>query len=101
MPDRITINRLLGAIPSQYSVSTSNSLGSHVTHRQYLFTMPYGWDKADYIIFLMNETNAYPSPQDHKKQAEILSRNPEYTKYYDDGNVKAFRKKTITAPTGL
>lgn len=101
MPDRVIIDRLLGAIPSQYSVSTSNSLGSHVTHRRYLFTMPYGWSEADYIVFLMNETNAYPSLGDHKKQAEILSQNPKYIKYYDNGIVIAFRKKTITAPTGL
>lgn len=101
MPNRQKIDDLLGAVPSQYSVSTSNSLGSHATHRAYLFTMPYGWSNADYIIFLMNETNAYPSLAEHKKQAEVLTHHSDYVKYYDDGIVKAFRKKTITAPTGL
>lgn len=101
MTNRVVIDRLLAAIPAKYSVSTSNSLGSHVTHRPYLFTMPYGWDDADYIVFLMNETNAYPSLGDHKKQAETLSHDHRFVKYYDDGIVKAFRKKTIIAPTGL
>lgn len=92
MPHKSQIDNVLNAIPSQYSVSTSNSLGSHLARREYLFTMPYGWDDADYIIFMMNETNAYPSLQAHKDQAKVVANNPAYTKYYDDGVILAFRK---------
>jgi uncharacterized membrane protein len=95
MPHKSQIDRVLAAIPPQYSVSTSNSLGSHVARRPYVFTMPYGWDSADYIIFMMNETNAYPSLQAHKDQAKILANNRAYTKYYDDGIILAFRKIQI------
>jgi uncharacterized membrane protein len=96
--DKKDIDKVLTAIPSQYSVSTSNSLGSHVTHRQYLFTVPYGWDSADYIIFLTKETNAYPSLEDHLNQIQKLSTNSAYIKYFDDGTLVAFRKKSIPAP---
>jgi len=84
-PDAKDIDRVLDAIPSQYSVTTSNSLGSHVTHRAYLFTIPNGWDNADYIIFLTNETNAYPSLAAHLQRIEELKKDSRYTKYFDDG----------------
>lgn len=95
MPQKIVIDKLLSEIPSKYSVSTSNSLGSHVARRAYIYTMPYGWESADYIIFMLNETNAYPSLDAHKKQAKILSNNPAYVKYYDDGIIIAFKKLTL------
>lgn len=50
-PDKNAINRLLSAIPQKYSVAASNSLGAHLTHRTYLFTIPAGLDNADYIVF--------------------------------------------------
>ncbi len=96
--DKDNINAVLSTIPSQYSVATSNSLGSHVTHRKYLFTIPYGWDDADYVIFLKNETNAYPSLTDHLSQISKLSTSSAYLKYFDDGNLVAFRKKSIPTP---
>lgn len=92
MPQKIVIDKLLSTIPAKYSVSTSNSLGSHVARRPYLFTLPYGWENADYIIFMLNETNAYPSLQAHKEQAQTLNKNPAYEKYYDDGIIIAFKK---------
>lgn len=96
--DKEKINMVLSDIPSQYSVATSNSLGSHVTHRQYLFTIPYGWDDADYVIFLKNETNAYPSISDHLSQISKLSTSSAYIKYFDDDNLVAFRKRSIFPP---
>jgi uncharacterized membrane protein len=97
--DKEKINAVLANIPSQYSVATSNSLGSHVTHRQYLFTIPYGWNDADYVIFLKNETNAYPSITDHLSQISKLSTSSAYIKYFDDGTLVAFRKKSIPQPS--
>lgn len=97
-PSRNEISSLLSNIPSKYSVSTSNSLGSHLTHRQYLFTVPYGWDSADFIVFLKNESNAYPSIADHLSQINKLSTSSAYIKYFDDGNLVAFRKKSISLP---
>jgi len=96
MPNRAQVDKVLAAIPSKYSVSTSNSLGSHVARRKYVFTFPYGWDKADYVIFMMTESNAYPSLQTHKKQIDNLTTNPNYVKYYDDGVIVAFRKIGIS-----
>lgn len=93
--DKTDIDSILAQIPANYSVSTSNSLGSHLSHRKYLFTIPYGWDTADYVIFLKKETNAYPSIGDHLKQIERLSASHAYIKYFDDGNLVAFRKKGI------
>lgn len=92
MSNKSEVDRLLQDIPSMYSVSTSNSLGSHLARRKFLYTMPFGWDSADYVIFMMNESNAYPSLNAHKEQMEVLRTNPKYMKYYDDGTIIAFKK---------
>jgi len=91
------VDRLISEIPNEYSVSTSNSLGSHLAHRQYLFTLPYGWESADYIIFNLKDPNSYPSLETHKLQISKLTQDKRYIKYYDDGVFVAFRKNLLPA----
>lgn len=48
------INDYLTLIPITKSVSASNNIGSHLSHRELIYVVPYGLDTADYIV-LFNE----------------------------------------------
>ena len=52
--DLSTIHNYIGLIPKNASVSASNNLGAHLSHRQEIFAAPLGFDRAD-VIALYNE----------------------------------------------
>ncbi len=85
------LDSFLASIPENASVSASNNIGSHLAHRRYLFTLPYGWDQADYVIFNLDDPNAMPSLSAHKEMLIVLL-NRGYIKIYDDGKIFGLKK---------
>lgn len=53
--DRAFIDSYLESIPAEYKVAASNSVGSHLTHREHLYVLPNGVDQADMVVFLLVE----------------------------------------------
>ncbi len=49
-----TIHNYIGLIPEDASVSASNNLGAHLSHRQEIFAAPLGFEQAVFIV-LYNE----------------------------------------------
>lgn len=87
------IDSLLLSIPESASVAASNGLGSHLSHRRYIFTLPYGYAEADYILFEKSDPHQSPSKEHHLQLLTSLRQNDQYILIYDDGNVTAFRKR--------
>jgi len=52
--NRAFITSYLLHIPKRFSVAASNNVGSHLSQRQAIYTLPLGYDKADVIVFLLN-----------------------------------------------
>lgn len=40
----------LKIIPETSSVASSNNVGAHLSHRDYIYVVPFGMDRADYIV---------------------------------------------------
>ncbi|MBI5044367.1 MAG: DUF2079 domain-containing protein [Candidatus Levybacteria bacterium] len=95
MRNKEAIDRLIASIPKEYSVATSNSIGSHLSDRRYLFTIPVGSTSADFLIINRNDSNPSPSRTFHLKIIEDRKLDPAYVVYYNDDNIIAFRKKNI------
>jgi len=87
------VDVFLASIPINASVSASNSIGSHLAHRRYLYTLPQGWDQADYVIFNLDDPNAMPSLSANKALLiELVQRS--YIKIYDDGKIFGLKKNS-------
>ncbi len=86
------INDYLASVPSHYSVAASNSLGSHLTNRKDIYTIPNGLDKADLVLFLLNDTTAYPSPQAHKDLEQRLEKSGKFTLDYQIGDFVVLKR---------
>ncbi len=87
------VDAFLESIPVTASVSASNSIGSHLAHRRYLYTLPQGWDQADYVIFNLDDPNAMPSLSANKALLiDLLQRG--YIKIYDDGKIVGLKKNS-------
>lgn len=77
------IENFLSKIPEEYSIAATNNLGSHLSHRQRVSTIPLGIDKADVVVFLQKEI------VDNSKH------NKNYVEVLKVGDFIAFKKREI------
>lgn len=73
--NRDYINYYLSHIPKRYSVASTNNVGSHLSQRQVIYTLPQGIDKADVIVFLLTDQSSL-NPE--TALAEKLMKDPTY-----------------------
>jgi uncharacterized protein len=95
LANRKSIDEFLSGIPTRYSITATNNLGPHLTHRGNLYTIPVGIDKADVVLFLLNDYWAQPSLTAQKTMAEQMANNKNYIQVYKDGDFIAFEKRTL------
>jgi uncharacterized membrane protein/pimeloyl-ACP methyl ester carboxylesterase len=92
-----TIDEFLNKIPTRYSIAASNNLGSHLSRRKDIYTIPVGMDKADVILFLLNDVFAQPSLNAQKEMVKEMRNDKRYIQVYKDGDFIAFEKKSLYA----
>lgn len=97
--DRVVNNReidnFLKKIPANLSVASSNNLGSHLSHRERIYTIPRGIYQADVIALLLNDEFAQPSLKEQEKLVAKLRSDSNYVELYESGDFIAFSKKII------
>lgn len=69
--DSEKIKKYLDIIPPNASVSSSNSVGAHLSHRSWIFVVPHGMDRADYIV-LYNENSKLQGEVDQLFYEELV-----------------------------
>ncbi|MBI2420705.1 MAG: DUF2079 domain-containing protein [Candidatus Levybacteria bacterium] len=57
LPERTTVDNFIAGLSENTKISASNNLGSHLSHRHYIYTIPNGLDRADYILLLIRKDN--------------------------------------------
>lgn len=93
LSNRIAIEDFISKIPKNHSVTASNNLGSHLSHRKNLYNIPIATDSADMILFLLNDYFAQPPLSVQKEMAKSLEKSGNYILVYKDGDFVAFAKK--------
>ena len=86
------INSVLSRIEEKDTVAATNNLGSHLSRRQEIFTIPIGMDKAEVLAFLLNDPFAQPSPLAQKKMVEDYKKNKAYKIIYEKDDFIVFQK---------
>ncbi len=87
------IEQKLSSIPQNLSVAASNNVGSHLTHRLKLYTLPLGIDKADVIVFYPTNSEQPQSLEEQKLQLIKMRSDPNYEIDTEKGPFVIFRKK--------
>ncbi len=93
--DRSIIEGFLADIPSNLSVAATNNIGSHLSHRQNIYTIPVGIDKADIVVFLLNDAFAQPSLTAQKQIAENLKHDKNYIEVFRENDFVVFEKRNL------
>lgn len=91
-PNKEVVENFLSKIPKHYSVAATNNLGSHVSHRQQVFTIPVGIEKADVVIFLLN-ANSSQSLNEEKEMVDNLKHENNYVEALRIDDFVAFKRK--------
>lgn len=94
-PYKDVITNFLNDIPSSFSVAATNNLGSHLSHRQKIFTVPVGINQADIIAFLLNDPFAQPSLKAQKQMAEEMKHNKNYIEVFRENDFVVFEKSNL------
>lgn len=89
------IDTFLSSIPKSYSVAATNNIGSHLSHRKLIYTIPVGLKDADIVVFLLNDPYAQPSLSAQKKMAAELDKDPLYQKLISYNDFVVYKKKSV------
>lgn len=95
VPNAEVISNFLHDIPKSFSVAASNNLGSHLSHRQKIYTIPNGMDQADVIAFLLNDQYAQPSLAAQKQMVVDLKRDKRYIEIFKLDDFVVFEKRNL------
>lgn len=93
LSDRKLIQSFIEDIPQEYKVTATNNLGSHLSRRRYIFTIPEGIKQADIVAFLLNDPFAQPSLDAQRKIASEIKTNKDYKVLIEKGDFVVFQKK--------
>ncbi len=86
------ISTYLSKIPRRFSVAATNNVGSHLSHRQRIYTIPVGLYDADMVVFLLGDQFAQPSPQKQKEMIAKLKNDHRYKIRIENGDFYVFEK---------
>lgn len=95
LPYAQSVDAFLSTIPIQYSVAATNNIGSHMSHRQKIFTIPTGIDQADIVVFLLTDKYAQPTLAAQRQMVEKLHNNKQYVELFRYNDFAAFKKRGI------
>lgn len=90
-----TVRDFLNSIPKKYSIAATNNIGSHISHRQKIFTIPVGIDEAEVVVFLLNDPYAQPSLKAQKEYAEKLKQDKNYIEVFKQKDFIVFEKRNL------
>ncbi len=89
------IQNFLNAIPIRYSIAATNNLGSHLSRRRNIYTIPNGVAKADVILFLLDHGyNAVPASTEASMVKE-MENDKNYIQVYKYDSFIVFEKKSL------
>jgi len=90
--DKELIDSFISKIPKRYAISSTNNIGAHLSHRRQIFTVPVGMERADYVIFLLNDISAQPSLPKQWEMVETLKKNTNYKLIIEKNDFIVFKK---------
>ncbi len=95
LPYATLIDNFLSSIPRRYSVAATNNVGSHLSHRQKIYTIPVGLKEADIVVFLLDDSFAQPSLLQQRQMAKDLDTDPAYVKLFSYKDFVVYKKRDV------
>lgn len=88
------ISAFLKRIPDGLSIASTNNLGSHLSQRQKIYTLPIGIKEADVVLFLIDNILENPNKGNNVGYSSIIN-NYNYVSVFKTKNFVVFIRKTV------
>ncbi len=95
LENRVVVTKVIDSIPKNVSVASTNNLGSHLSRRENIYTIPYGMDRADVIVFLLERGYSELTYREQLNMIENLKNNPQFNLEFEDKNFYLFIKRNL------
>lgn len=82
-------------IPKEYSISTTNNLGSKLSQRRKIYTIPHGIENADMILFLLRKSPTDPGEKLDREVLRIVRNNSNHLEVFKDNGFIVFQRKDL------
>ncbi len=92
------ITNVINSIPQNLSVSSTNNLGAHLSQREHIYTIPYGMDRADVIVFLLERGYSEVSYRQQLSMIANLKNNPFFNLEFETKDFYLFTKNLASNP---
>lgn len=89
------IDRFLQRIPKHYDVAATNGVGSHLSHRQLIYTIPLGIDRAQVVVMLNRSFLGGEEIKLIKETDAKLLKDKNYFVVYRDDQFIVFKRKGL------
>lgn len=90
-----TINNYLRRVHKKYSIASTNNLGSHISERKIVYTLPQGIGKADYIMFLIRKPYDEQYKLDDLKTLSLVNKDKKYVKIFEYQGFVVFKRVDV------
>ncbi|MEK7120895.1 MAG: DUF2079 domain-containing protein, partial [Patescibacteria group bacterium] len=88
LSNKMQVDNYIKMIPPGESISATNNLGSHLSHRRNIYVVPQGIGKADRVMFLMRGS----STEAEEKILTEMELDPNYFKIREENNFYVFKR---------
>ncbi|MBI3984689.1 MAG: DUF2079 domain-containing protein [Candidatus Levybacteria bacterium] len=91
--NRVEITKFLSSIPKDIEVAATNNLGSYLSQRENIYTIPYGMDRADLLMFLVDHGWSPQSIQEQRKTIEALKQGKDFELVFETTDFFVFKPR--------
>lgn len=89
------VEEYLKSINKEHSVSSTNNLGSHLSERRYLYNVPNGIGRVDYVTFLIRKPYDESGKIEDLKILTQVKLDKRYKKVYEYQDFIVFKKVSL------
>lgn len=93
--EREEVQQFLKSIPRDKKIAATNNLGAHLSQRDYIFTIPLGIEKADYVLFLLTNNSSLRDLKNERLILERLINSSEFEIMYQKGSFYALERRAF------
>jgi uncharacterized membrane protein len=85
---RSSVDKYIAEIPTEDSVSASNNIASHLSHRRNIYVVPQGINNSDWVIFHRPEKGNI----EEKRSFEDIKENEDFKLIFTEQNFYVFKR---------
>jgi uncharacterized membrane protein len=95
LENREVVDSYIQKIPTNYSLATTNNLGSKLSQRRKIYTIPNGLGEADMVLFLLRKGPGDPGEKPDREVLREVLVDKNYSQIFKDNGFIVFQRRDL------